>query len=146
MSNTWKGITMIHEGFHAYTFINHPYQSQTADEYASEEVKAHIIQNRIMSKLGGKKYAELLIKEEARLKNKIATAGLKLGVDFPMKDRNYPELDQFFGKAKSNFETEYRGSSFWIQVIFKLIDDEFKNASEMKVNFLKALYKDGGIR
>ena len=145
MSNVWKGITMIHEGWHAYTFITNPYQSQTDDEYASEEVKAHIIQNRIMSELGGKKYAELLTKEATRLKNKIVAAGLNLGVDFPMKDRNYPELDQFFGKSKSNFETEYRGSSFWIQAIFKLIDDEFRNGSEIKVNFLKAIYKDGGI-
>lgn len=147
MSNIWKGITIIHEGFHALTFISNPYESQTDDEYAAEEMKAHTIQNRIMSELGGKKYAKLLNQEKIKLKARIASHNLKLGTVFPARDKNYPELDEFFGKTESDFETNYRGTSFWMHVVFELIDDNFKaDASKVKINFLKGLYQSGGIR
>ena len=147
MSNTWKGITTIHEGFHAMTFITHPYATQTDDEYAEEELKAHTLQNRIMTKIGGKKYAALLDTEKKRLQKKITDAGLTVGSDFPERDKNYPELDEFFGISHSSMETDYRGTSFWMQATLELVDDELgAKAHDVKVGFLKALYKGSGIR
>ena len=147
MSPVWQGIATLHEGYHAYIFATSPYEQQTDEEYAAEELIVHKFQNEITNKIGGKKYALLLADEITRLKNESVKQGLSIDKQIPNRGSYTLGLDKVFGKAQSDLERGFRQTSFWLQACFQLYDEEIPGSSEhYKELLLLSLYKQSGIR
>ncbi len=142
VSPTWRGITLLHEGFHARSWVLKPHNMEDRREYALEEVHAHEFQNRITSKLGGKPYEELLEKEISR----IAAKQEPIEAEQPkaivlVKVYGYETgLDAIFGKQQSKFEEAFRQTSFFIHAEFTYIDRTRRNdeAIERKIRWYDA--------
>ena len=146
MSNEWKGICLLHEGFHGMGSCLYQRHTENLDQFAEEEYNAHTLQNRIMLKLGGKDYEKLIEKEKQRVKDLIKGKDKSIVITQIFRGKNYPELEKIFGKTESQTEADFRNTGFWAHAMFSLIEEMFPDQSrQMKINFFKAVYTGHGI-
>lgn len=147
-SSAGKAILLVHEGYHAVTFVKNPYSGdQNEKDYCYEEVSAHTLTNRVMSLLGGKKYQEVLNKEVSRIIDFTKKEGGRIGEVFPHSTTENDEiLAIVFGKPDSQQEKDFIRTTVWLHAIFVVLDKNFqRDAEEKKALFLRKLYKESGI-
>jgi len=144
-SSTGKAIMFLHEGYHAYLFLQNPYDGKQSDrDYCYEEVQVHTFQNKVMSLLGGRLYQKILADEVARIsKNaKISKDGYNLSGRIEYDER----LALALGRPASQAEKDFIQSGVWINAVFVFLDKNFKeDAIDKKALFLRMLYKESGI-
>lgn len=145
-SPIWKGLILLHEGRHAYTYLTRPYDWKNEKLFCYEERDTHEFQNRMASNLGSVPYQTLLEEEIERIKKELEGTGGVVGITFPDRIPYHEAQEGIFGKAESEFERSYRESSLWIHANFVLLEREFKgDIADRKALFLRAIYIRNGI-
>lgn len=145
-SPIWKGLILLHEGRHAYTFLTRPYDWKNEKLFCYEERDTHEFQNRMAGNLGGVPYQTLLEEEIERIKKELDGTGSAVGKTFPNPMPYHEAQEDIFGKAESEFERSYRESSLWIHANFVLLEREFKgDVADRKALFLRTIYIRNGI-
>ena len=147
LSRNWQGIVLIHEGSHALAFaasvfnqIEDPLMRRTMDE-----LYAYSLETELVEKIGGEAYKQLLDEEVERIGKDYVE---KKNIALPDYARNRERLEKIFGKSNSELETKVRGSVFWINAVFRLIDKIYQSPEERqshKADFLYASYKNGNM-
>lgn len=151
MSPVWKGIVLLHEAEHARAYTSEHYDWQDAKTFCYKERDTHILQNRLMGKIGGATYRKIIDAEIDRMRRKIAEKNLPIGTAFPNREKYYPDLDRMdvFGPALSDLERDMRGTHVWIHAIFDWIDLDLpgtvEDKEDRKALFLKTIYRKGGV-
>jgi hypothetical protein len=143
MSKAFRGIQGLHMLAYAKNYTENPYDWNDLPTFCREAVKVHEFQNRITDILGGPKFVRFLNKK---------VVGIKLPADTNFENevvviRNQRlNVDKFFDKALSDFETDYRGTSLSIELNFKLLERNFKgDIAEKKAMSLAERYIEAGF-
>ncbi len=146
ISNFGKGISLLHEGYHAVNAYKQRYSFPKS--YALQEIAAYTFQNRIQEKIGGDKYQKLLDQELSifdSLLNKKGADKMTDSIDMSVVPRTsiHSALDSIFGKFESFQDICDKESSFYVNAVFRFID---KHATEeymridLKSYFILNLY------
>jgi hypothetical protein len=146
-SKTWQGLIFVHEGSHALADaagvlneIGNPMARRSMGEYY-----AYGLETEMVEKIGGSAYQKLLQEEIGRLEKNYKKNKKFL---FPDYGRYRERLEVIFGKSQSGTEIGVRGSVFWINAVFRLIDRTYKSEDERgqrKVEFLRKNYENGNM-
>ncbi len=145
-SEVWKGLILIYEGGLALGNVGGAYDEikDPAERGAVAAFCAYQLETVLLEKIGGKAYHDLIEIEVKRLN------GYCLGKEHIILDPDYTlyhgRLEKIFGKSNSKLEANVRGSAFWINSVFHLIDWKFKvqdERDEQKVLFIKQLFQKG---
>lgn len=142
-SDSWKGIILLHEGYHVKDYLNNYYDWKNQNVFCFHEIVTHNFQNRIVSALGGKEYGILLEKEVQRIKESVGQKNPMIDdVSISIGDYN-SEFDLIFGPAKSEIEKNFRQNSFFFHAYFSYCDNRFspEEAERQKVALYKAVYE-----
>lgn len=148
-SRTWQGLILIHEGGHALMRADGENMlGSTRDPLlrkSIEEFYAYQLETAMVEKLGGQAYQKLLQEEAARLEKSYFKQKIFLMPDYA---RYYGRLEKIFGRSNSKFEVGVRGSVFWINSVFHLIDTTCKREEreQCKLDFLLSAYKSGSMQ
>lgn len=135
-SCTWKGFVVIHEVSHAYHFLSgnlYPSHSVLHDEY-----RAQTLGQRIMTKLGGRKYQEYLQRVMEHEWQKF-----EQNKRFSHTGKMWSGIKNLFGeKSKGFYEDSFRENAIWIHAIYNLIDINLsdKNPHLIKLQLLQMTY------
>lgn len=142
ISPLFRGIIFAHETRHLRFFQEHPYEIRSNRAYCEEERDTHEFENRLLLKIGGEPYKQLLLKEINHLSAKQSAEG----VSFPLKAAYNYELDKIFGPALSDSERATREAALLIDTVFRFIDAHFNgDKKEPKTEFLCQIYISQGI-
>ncbi len=155
-SQIFRGLMLLHEAHHAGDLLYQPYDSQNPQMFAAKERDVHNFQNRLMSKLGGARYKQLLDAEVRRLRAGLLKNGLKgvqiqpgglTSITFPRRTPYNPGLDEALTPALSQMEKDTRQTHFWFHAIFTLYEQDRSpvDAEAGKANILLTLYREAGI-
>lgn len=137
-SPTWRGIMFLHEGHHAMTYTRTPYNWRSARVYTERERDTHAFQNRLVGKIGGPRYQELLDTQVARLLRAEPTTWAQYSC----------EVDEIFGPPTSEREMGIRQAHWIIHAGFLAIQRTESNEYAVlnrQTDFLYTLYQQGGI-
>lgn len=143
LSDLWKGVVFIHEASHAVLHYSGIMDAMFDDEdlrNAAYELETYTLQGNIIEALGGIKYVSLREREVQRLKKELKTKKIMT----PQYDQYVQELDEIFGKAKSQKEVELRAESLWFDAMLTMFDRMYEpeEAAEKKLNFLGGIGED----
>lgn len=155
-SQFWKGISLLHEAHHAGDTLFEPYDWKNPQIFAAKERDVHNFENRLMAKIGGVAYNQLLQKEVARLRAELKKQGLNgvkrqagpmTNYSLPNRTDYMPELDKILTPALSQMEKDARQTHFWIHAVFTLYEQDRGGADgeNGKAAFLFTVYQSEGI-
>lgn len=129
-SSTWEGLEIIHQGSHILFYMaNKPegmYDWKRYEKMFYDEMNAYSIVAMSVEKIGGAAYKKLLDEEIERLKASYYNHDILPPNISLYNDR----LEKIFGKVKSEEEKNVRGTTFWVNAYFRLIDQYCSNKSE----------------
>ena len=117
----WKALVILHEGSHARRFYSLPSDAPppTEIEYALDEVRAYELEQRLLNKLGGEKYAALVQKRLAEL---VQSESIPWSIEQVDSDRDFNAgFDSIFG-ATNESERSALWFVFNLEVVFKYIE------------------------
>ncbi len=138
MSDVWKGLLFLHEGFHAMAHVKKFFaeEKDPLRHRVIEEYFAYAMEFNLLRKYGGKAYETLLDKEVVRIKKTD-----KVAPEYGMYEK---ELTRIFGKSVSQRETFLRETIFWLNAQFQKIADEVKpeNVDDAIATFLLGCYQN----
>jgi hypothetical protein len=141
-SPTWQGILLLHEGHHACTYIPTPYDWEDTQTFCYKERDTHAFQNRVMQRLGGVRYEQLLRQEINRMRTALKEEEASLDTHYPQRTEYNFALDGVFGEAQSQMEQDARQSHFWIHAVFVLMEEDLVgDVEDRKALFLRELYE-----
>jgi hypothetical protein len=132
-SKTWKGLMLLHEGYHSGDYHFQPYDWKDPQTFSDREREVHNFQNRLVSKLGGVPYQRLLEKEIIRIREwqkARQIGGMALNpsgntkIQVPTRAEYHTELDRILSPALSSLEKDARETSFWLHAIFTMYDQD----------------------
>jgi len=134
LSPTWKGLLFLHEGAHAKTFAERPYDFRDSFVNAEKEVQVHEFENRLLLSVGGEAYMDLLKAEAARIQELVLAqnAGPNKTVVIGMSAYNLL-LDKVFGAAVSTHEQLLRQTHFFIQAEFVALEHLYAAGGQQKI-------------
>lgn len=147
-SQVWRGLILIHEGSHALAYAGDAFEGIENPRVIRTlaELYAYDLEITLVQQIGGQAYEELLQEEMRRLCPGYVQKNLITTPDYPLyKER----LDQIFGPSNSDWERGVRGSIFWMNAIFRLIDEMYPEAEERqkrKADFLFTSYNEGILK
>lgn len=145
----WKGVTLLHEGFHALQIMAEGYDWTDVRTFCHKERQTHQFQNKIMKKLGGARYDMAVKAEMQQVREKLAKEGKPFWPNYVQRGEYNPLLDDVFGKARSQLDQDMRQTHVWIDAVFRLVDEETKGSvdekEERKALILKTIYAEGGV-
>ena len=144
-TDVWKGLILLHEGNHALIMAMNPYDWHNSMMYCADEADTHIFQNSLIESLGGQPYKDFLKKRVAEMRTKVREEKMSPCHEFPRRADNYPELDNIFGPPLSQLERDLRGTHTWLQISFKLIDEDCEVPPKTKIGLMQSLYQQDGI-
>jgi hypothetical protein len=144
-TDIWKGLVLLHEGNHALTMANAPYDWHDLKIFSAAEAETHIFENGLIEKLGGQPYADFLKKQIADIKANERERKTPPCEEFPTRTGNYPELDEIFGRPLSQFEDDLRGTHVWLDIVFRIIDEDCQTPPKTKAGLLRVMYEEDGI-
>jgi hypothetical protein len=140
-SDLWKGMLLLHEGHHARSFLTKRYDYQDLHTYCEKERDTHAFQNRVISRLGGDPYYDVLAAEVAFIEEANRLEGSKPPAGWLPHGSGKHTLDSVFGPPLSLEEQSVRAAHFVIHAHFELIDRHNKvDPSEMKTAFMNCMY------
>ena len=147
-SPVWQGMVLIHEGNHALAFAGHAFEGieDPGVIRTFAELYAYDLEITLVQQIGGQVYEELLKEEMRRLRPGYVQKKLITIPDYPLYVKR---LDQIFGPSNSDWERGVRGSIFWMNAIFRIIDEvypEAKKREERKADFLFTSYGNGTLQ
>ena len=140
------GVYFLHEGHHAMDFLPSPYDWENQQTFCEKERDVHLFQNRLVAKLGGKRYSNFVQSQARQMRTALEKKGT-LGKEYPTV-RDYPPLYRIFGQPKSTFERDALCTAVWVDIVFHMIDDQGKtkeDADYTKGIFLYNVYLQGGV-
>ena len=146
-SDTWESILLLHEGFHLMQYRKRRYDWHDKRTFCIEEVRAHEFQNKITSKLGGKKYQALIQSVASKAANETKRQKLK-NEEYSFCDLNKSwTLEEYFGPCNSVLEQNTRITHTWTAMAFATIDliPTIKDKQEAKALFLLDGYQRTGV-
>lgn len=139
MSDIWKGLLFLHEGFHAMAHVKKFFaeEKDPLRHRVIEEYFAYAMEFNLLRKHGGKAYETLLDQEVVRIKKTD-----KIGPEYGMYEK---ELTHIFGVAVSQRETFLRETIFWLNAQFQKIADEVtpEKVDDAIATFLLGCYQNG---
>jgi hypothetical protein len=119
-----KGLTLLHEGYHAHMFHVSPYEDQDPGQYYAEEVSAYEFETRVLALMGGDSYRKVLIIEQERIGSEWIRND-QLGMSqIPFVKESYPELEEIFGPM-TGYDEQVIGQLIWMNACFNHIEVEF---------------------
>ena len=138
-SSFYKALVLFHEIQHTQAVG----VCMTPTQHAKEELRVYVMQNEILTLLGGSAYKNFLEEEIAYVTFYMNHAGVN---DLDLLPRHLsvkPELDSIFGKTLSVTERNARHSTFWIHVIMKYLErtNTGLNVQMNQTYFLQTLYQ-----
>jgi hypothetical protein len=146
LSDAWRGVILLHEGRHALLASK---GSQSRDPWLLplEERDTHNFQNRIVGKLGGEKYAQLLREEIDRQRSYTGNKHFPSGTRFVDIGSYQAGLDEAFGPAKSDIERVSRQTQVWMHAIFTLVDEDssISDKQAYKAALMLKIYRAQGM-
>ena len=147
-SPVWQGLVLIHEGNHALAFSGHAFEGieDPGVVHTLAELYAYDLEITLVQQIGGQAYEELLKEEMRRLRRGYVQKKLITTPDYPLYGKR---LDQIFGPSNSHLEIGVRGTIFWMNAIFRLIDEMYPEAEERqkrKADFLFTSYNEGILK
>ena len=141
-----KGMFLCHETSHGREQKLTNFDSSNDSLMVDEEMRAYIMQNKIISKLGGKRYQTILDTEKKRIKELIKAEMIDLNKTFPGPGMYDENLVKVCGKPKSVFEKAMWRTLVWQQAFFQIFDEEYaENKVEKKRSFIFSLYAKLGF-
>lgn len=147
LSAIWESILLLHEGFHLTQYRKRRYNWHDKRIFCIEEVRTHEFQNKIMLKLGGKRYQALI--QSVADKAISETKKRKLtGTDYAFCEPNPAwTLEEYFGPCNGVFEKNARITHTWIAMAFQTIDQlpAIKDKQEAKAMLLFNRYEKSGV-
>lgn len=148
MSDVWKGVLLLHEGRHALSYSLTHYDSADIRQLCYEERDTLEFQDRIVAKLGGETYANVLRAEIDRLRSQLAAAGLALETKMPPRGGYQPVLETAFGPAETDLERASRQTQLWTHAAFTLIDEDYRGSDkeDFKAHFIQGVYVQLGVQ
>lgn len=122
MSELWKGLVFLHEGFHAMAHVKKFFaeEQDPLRHRVIEEYYAYSLEFNLLSDRGGKEYSALLDKEVARISK---SPNVIVAPAYGVYDG---DLTRIFGPALSKNETLLRETVFWLNAQFQKIASEVK--------------------
>ena len=139
ISELFKGLIFLHEGFHALDYVRQP----SDFENQMHEVYAHSFENRLIEKIGGTAYhekLEALIADDQR-RIDLLSGGRPGQLSFPSHSFDYDhDFDRIFGNAESPQEQGARLLGFLLHVGFVEIDRYYSAKEPTRVIPAKAAY------
>ncbi len=147
-SSVFKGLILVHEGNHALKYLEHPYTERSNKVFSEEERDTHEFVARLLAKIGGAPYEQLLSSEVQRMTTtaKQTTEGMR----FSSSGKYHEELDNIFGPALSDSERYKREKLLWLDTVFHFVDKYYTGTSEekegVKAQFLLEIYISQGMR
>jgi hypothetical protein len=149
LSRIWKGISLLQAADRAQAYLAMRYNWQDPNVYSEKGRDTNEFQNRLMTKLGGRTYADALDRELARIRRTTKEKHLTVGEVYPGRAPYDLMLDEAFSPAKSDFERDERTTHLWIQAVFRWIDEDFPGTTaekeERKALFLRSAYARDGM-
>lgn len=129
-----QGIIGLHELYHVC------YQKMDAAAIpdagtlakAKIELPAWELEFRIIRKIGGQAYADLLARRKAWIIAEMAKNNQQLGRWIPWGGPYYPELSSIFGPPLSQKEREYRMVKLTEAAYFSLLEEEYNGDIKLK--------------
>ncbi|MEK7624775.1 MAG: hypothetical protein AAB467_00315, partial [Patescibacteria group bacterium] len=117
ISEKWRGILLLHSGGLAKDFADQAYDSGGGSYGPAEsEVKIHGLENKLMSKLGGRRYSKLLMRYVRGVREKKGSLVIPGGGHYDKR------LDEVFGPAYSEAERASRQAHFTVNVAFRYLE------------------------
>lgn len=111
-----KGISLIHEGAHAFSNETGKYSDLDEDRrWCSEHSWIREIEGRILAFYGKEKYKQLLEKESMRIEAFFQSHDGNL----PIQEDSYPELNELFGSKSEDDGT--LENVFWVNAAFRAV-------------------------
>ena len=156
-SDFWKGMSLLREGQHAETQLSVPYNTKDSWVFSEHQRNAFSFEDRLMSKIGGSAYEELLDREIVRIRADAMKRGSKgfksqpgsfTMVIIPQRGPYNPELDKIFTPALSETERENRQTNFWIHAVFKAYEEDSGKGPDAdfgKALFIQTLYQQANV-
>ncbi len=146
-TKVWKGIVFLHESAHAMAYGTKPYDHQDVKTFCEKERDVHTFQNRLVEKIGGKRYRVAVAEEIESQKAEAKKLGDVVGHVIYGRQQNYPIMDDIFGPPLSEVEADFRATQVWIHAAFTIIDETFpaEERENRKALFLKVLYAERGM-
>lgn len=147
MSTVWKGLLLLHETKHAMSYAQKPYDSNDLKQLCNEERAALEFHSRLMSKLGGITYANVLRTEVDRLREHPGTKIDSYPMKFPDRAGYDPRLETAFGPSESDLERSSRQTQVWVHAVFTMLDEDYAGSDkeDTKARFVWAFYRLLGI-
>ena len=140
-SQNTKGIFLLHEGMHAYSFLKNPNTDwKDLAIKNDEERKAFEFQFALMEKIGGKIYTDTLKKDVASIKKRLSIDkdSIEVGDEIVSHDMI---LSNLFGKEMSPDEASGYSVWFWVHGVFRAIEEKYpKDAENLKSSFIGGFY------
>ena len=147
-SKTWKAILILHEGMHVKQYYSLPSNAppQTAKEIALDEVRAYEFEERLLDKLGGKKYTSLVIRQITRFERNKAPMSKK---ELDDEERKINAVFDDVFKPSGDLERRYLWYEFNLELIFRYIDShspDKKIADSVKATVYLDLHRSGATK
>jgi hypothetical protein len=131
LSQTWKGIAVIHRAFYIFSKKVKP---NSLENIAKEELEAYTISIRLINKIGGSKYQKYLNEKVEEFKR---------DTTIPQPTKYSKDLDDILGKAISKDEYALRDYVFLLNVIFRYSESLPESSKEQfKIDSFKKSIAD----
>ena len=138
MNELGKGLLLLHEGYHAYYYLNHAKKFENPEYYIVNDVNAYGITFIAMKVLGGEKYKpfyEKIKKEVSKnttFKDGVFEITKKPSIDY---DR---DLAVFFGKAETDEGKRFLSNSCFMSALFEVMEQKYPYVQvKLKMAYVK---------
>lgn len=136
-----QGLLMLHEAKHADIFESHQFREGHELDHWLEEVATFEFEFKLLQKLCGKSYEELVDKSVARfIEEYVDKDGL--GGTLPKPGSiDIAAIDEVFGPSLSEREPTLRKSIVWMDVVFRMFEQIYPDTAQRdKAKFLRQIY------
>jgi hypothetical protein len=141
MSPLLKGILMLHEAKHADSYETNQFREGQELDHWHEEVAIFEFEFRLLQKLCGKGYEELMDKEVPRFIEEYDDKNGRGGTLPKPASIDTTIVDGVFGATDSERERQLRKSIVWMDVTFRMFNKIYADTAERdKAKFLRQIY------
>ncbi len=153
MSEWGRGITLLHEGYHARAHAKLAGVSNEIPDkltIARNEQDAYRFQLRITEAYFGQPYRDELNKSVEKMRKLFSEAKLPIGgPDYPLLGDMWDDgLDKVMGPVKSEVEENLRQTHFWTHTFYECVrkyNQTDKKINDLELYFIISEYDKAGI-
>jgi len=141
MSPLLRGLLMLHEAKHAEIFESNQFSKRHELDHWLEEVATFEFEFKLLQKLCGKSYEELIDESVARFIEEYGDKDGQGGTLPRPGSIDIAAVDEVFGPSRSERERTLRKSLVWMDMVFQIFEQADPDTAQMnKAKFVRQIY------